>query len=170
MDLSPILLLFLIFAVLLHFLGKAFRVSGGRIAYQARPDFLSPAERSFFGVLEQILPVGFRVFAKPRLADVLEVSKGVSRRSRVGLFNRIAQKHVDFVLLDAATMRVVAGIELDDSSHRRASAKVSDSFKDKAFAAASIPLLRVRAARSYNVQELRSMLEKQFSEKRSGQV
>lgn len=35
---------------------------------------LSPAERSFLGALEKVVGNGYRIFAKLRLADIVEVS------------------------------------------------------------------------------------------------
>ena len=57
-------------------------------------------------------------------------------------FHKIAQKHVDFVICDQ-NLYVLFAIELDDSSHETKDAKKRDRLKDKAFAAAGIPLKRI---------------------------
>ncbi len=38
-------------------------------AYEALPAFLTPAERSFFGVLQQAVGSEYQIFAKVRLAE-----------------------------------------------------------------------------------------------------
>jgi len=58
-------------------------------------------------------------------------------------FHKIAQKHVDFVIFDK-DLYVLFAIELDDSTHETKDAKKRDHLKDKAFAAAGIPLKRIR--------------------------
>lgn len=58
-------------------------------------------------------------------------------------FHKIAQKHVDFVICDK-DLYVLFAIELDDSTHETKNAKKRDHLKDKAFAAAGIPLKRIR--------------------------
>jgi hypothetical protein len=51
-------------------LGNLVLGSAGTSAYEAVPEFLSPAERSFFGVLQQAVASEYQIFAKVRLADV----------------------------------------------------------------------------------------------------
>ena len=46
--------------------------------YRSKAFLLSPAERSFLGVLDQVLSnTGHRVFAKVRLPDVVDVDTGL---------------------------------------------------------------------------------------------
>lgn len=85
--------------------------------YYLRKSLLTPAERSFLGVLELGLPAGVRLFAKVRLEDIFGVVSGLERGERQGARNRISRKHVDFLLVRVNDLSPVAGIELDDSSH-----------------------------------------------------
>jgi hypothetical protein len=123
--------------------------------YAPRP-LLSPAERSFFGVLERALPSGSRVFVKVGLADLFQVTESGKRYRQA--FNRISQKHVDFVVCHADDCAVRFCIELDDRSHQSARAVRSDRFKDQLFADAGIRLVRIKARRGYAVEELRREL------------
>lgn len=120
--------------------------AGNGLPYRTRDDFLSPAERSFFGVLCQALGERAVVFAKVRVADLLYVPKGPGS---IGHENRIRSKHVDFVLCAPDTLRPVAAIELDDASHGRPDRAERDEFLRQAFAAASLPLVRFAAKRQY---------------------
>src|SRR3982751_745135 len=83
--------------------------------YEAIPELLTAAERSFFGVLQQTLGNDYLLFTKVRLADVVRPLKGLGRKRWQSAFNCIQAKHVDFVLCDPGTLRVVGVIELDDS-------------------------------------------------------
>lgn len=68
-------------------------------------------------------------------------------------FNKIAQRHLDFLVCDAVTMKPLLGIELDDSSHQQNSRQERDKFIDEIFQAARLPLLRFPVQREYNARE-----------------
>lgn len=121
------------------------------LPYRVRDDFLSPAELSFFRVL-QLAAGGHVVIAcKVNLGDMFFVAASSEKRAHR---NRIDRKHVDFLLCSAKTMRPLVGIELDDSSHQRADRVERDSFVNEVFAAAGLPLLRVAARATYSPQQL----------------
>lgn len=126
--------------------------------YESYDSLLSPAERSFFGVLQQALQGEFTPLAKVRLADILRVHRSVSAQRRAAAFNRVSSKHADFVICASDTFRVVGVIELDDNSHRRYARQRRDQFLDAALAAAGIPVLHIPAQRSYSIQDVRSRL------------
>lgn len=130
--------------------------------YVAADALLTPAERSFFGVLQQAISSEYHLLTKVRLADIIEVRRGLGGRRRQTAFNRICAKHADFVVCDPQTYRVVGVIELDDSSHRATKRRQRDEFLDSALAAASIPILHVPAQRSYAVAELRAQVQATF--------
>jgi len=132
------------------------------LPYVAADALLTPAERSFFGVLQQALAPNYHLFAKVRLADIIELQRGLPAKRRSAAFNRISAKHADFVACDPQTFRIVGVIELDDSSHRATKRQQRDQFMDSALAAASIPILRVAAQRSYSASTLRQQAEAAF--------
>lgn len=135
----------------------------GLAEYRAQPSLLTPAERSFFGVAEKALPSDCRLFAKVRIADILQPVSNGSRSARQAALNRISAKHVDFLLCDGTTLKILAGIELDDKSHSTLDRGIRDSFLDSAFAQAGIPLVRVRASQGYSISELRQQIENALS-------
>lgn len=119
-----------------------------------RRDFLTPAERSFFGVLQSAVDPGILLFAKVRVSDLVSIQEGWSNGHQAS----INQQHVDFVLCDGSTATTVLAIELDDGSHGAKKQQERDAKKDAVFAAAGIPLLRVPARRLYSVTELRDAI------------
>ena len=130
------------------------------LRYQVAPAFLSDAERSFFGVLCQSLASEYHVFAKVRLADIIHPVRGASRSAWQSTFNKIAGKHVDFLVCDKTRVAVVAVVELDDRSHGTLEAGFRDAFVDSALSTAKIPILRVPARQFYSPDQLRNDLEK----------
>lgn len=154
----------LLFAVLLALIAAvaAWLNSRGATAaelpYTKSPALLSPAERSFLGVLDQAVGSRYRVFAKVRVADVVGVQSMRDRSAWQRAFNKINAKHFDFVLCAADDLSVVAVVELDDKSHRRGKRRERDSFLVDLCEAISLPLIQVPAQRAYTVSEIRAHL------------
>lgn len=152
-------LLFLVVVVIV--LGLFARLKGKQVKqsdypYVKQASLVSPAERSFLGVLEQALSVDYKVFTKVRLADIIKVKSGLDNSARTTAFNKISAKHIDFVVCSATDMSIVQLVELDDKSHQKQQAR--DAFVDAALQAAGIPLLRVPAKQAYSVTEVREKL------------
>ena len=128
-----------------------------RLPYRRVESLLTAAERSFYDVLLRAVDSRLVIFAKVRLADLMWLPDGV--RDRQAHLGRIIAKHADFVLCDRQTLAPVLAIELDDSSHSMRDRRNRDAFVDRALSAAGIPLLRVRASRSYQLPELARQLQ-----------
>jgi hypothetical protein len=97
-----------IIGALLRLVGKATKPLGSAPTYEAIHALLTPAERSFFGVLQQALASDYQIFAKVRLADIVRPVRSPSRSGWQSAFNRITGKHVDFVLCDSERLGIVA--------------------------------------------------------------
>ena len=152
-----IALLALVVVVLFVALGKKQDTSDG-FEYECNKQFFSPAERSFYGVLNQAVQNEAVIFGKVRVADVLSPSKSRNRSKWQKAFNRISSKHFDFVVCAPDTLNVRAVVELDDKSHSKDKRADRDRFIEKACQAAGLTLHRIKAASAYNVGEIRSML------------
>jgi Protein of unknown function (DUF2726) len=128
------------------------------LPYSRNKYFFSAAERSFYEVLRRLAPE-YTLFAKVGLADLVHVSKGASWWQ--SHFNRINQKHVDFVLCNR-DLAPIAAIELDDSSHDADEREARDEFVDQVLAAAALPIVHIRARRAYAPDDLRAALHPFF--------
>lgn len=86
--------------------------------------------------------LGYTIFAKVRLLDLLEPVKG--NKKYKAYFWKIQAKHVDFVLCD---QKLVAKyiIELDDSSHDTKDRKERDNFVDEVVESVGYKIIHVRA-------------------------
>lgn len=124
-------------------------VAGKSDVYCLRRSLFTPAERSFLGVLDPLLPADVRLFGKVRLEDIFGVKSGLDRAGRTTARNRINRKHVDFLLVRAQDLSPIAGIELDDSSHDAEDRQERDLFVDQVFSVAGLPLIRFPAQKSY---------------------
>ena len=134
---------------------------GGEVVlghYALRASLLSPAERSFAGVLDGALPEGFTWMAKVRLGDIVVTKRGLTRSQATSARNRVNQKHVDFLLVRVSDFAPVVAIELDDKSHAEEDRKARDTFVDAVAESAGLPLLHVPAQAAYNQAELRAKI------------
>ena len=68
---------------------------------------------------------------------------------------RVAQKSFDFVLVERGSSFAAAAIELDDRTHLLPERRARDKFLNEACSRAELPLLRFKAARHYDVEEIR---------------
>lgn len=126
--------------------------------YERRQKLFSDAERSFLGVLDQTFGARYRVFGKVGLLDIVKTATGLSNSARSSAFNRIRGRHLDFVLCDPRTLEIMAAVELDDSSHEHVSRQDRDRFVDRALSSAGVPLIRFKAQRAYNPNDVRDKI------------
>ena len=142
--------------LLASFLGRAkAKESTLDYPYGKRDAFLTPAEVSFFHVVQSFLPAEYHLVVKVRLADLFFVRQPhLNQAAR----NRIDRKHVDFLICDAKTMEPKLAIELDDRSHQRKDRQERDAFIDEVFRAAELPMVHIAAAKGYQVDEVRQVL------------
>ena len=152
-------------SIFLPFLQK--KTETEKLPYRVRDDFLSPAELSFYKVLQPVVGTKLAIQSKVRLADVFFVARHNENRS---YFGKISQKHVDFLVCDAMTMKPLFGIELDDASHKRPDRQERDAFVDDVFRTANLPLLRFPVQRSYSRDEITSKIAPLFKKDSSAEV
>lgn len=119
-----------------------------------RSALLTPAETDFYHSLRAATGDHYHISCQTRLADLLHFPRSLTPSEKTRLLNRLARKHVDFVLCDPRTMAIVAAIELDDSSHLRAERVERDQLVNAALASAGVPLLRVEVRNLYKPHEL----------------
>ncbi len=127
--------------------------------YRRRVTLLTPAEQAFRDALLRAIPENVEVSYKVRLLDVIEGENPRDAAAR----NKVQSKHLDFVLVDRESSRVLAAIELDDASHLRADRVARDAFLEQAMKSAGVPLLRFRAAREYDVHNLATKIAEAYA-------
>jgi hypothetical protein len=124
------------------------------LPYRRRRGLLSPGERRFFhDGLKPAVDGRYLISFKVRLADVITVDDWKGKYGR-----KIAQKHVDFVLVTPKTTRVVAAIELNDTSHEMADREQRDAFVGDALRVAGIPLVGFPIYRQYDPKRIRQRI------------
>lgn len=101
-----------------------------RLPYHKKT-ILTKNEYNFYKRLKPIAEkYNLQILTKIRLADLIEVNQGMTRRDWNIYFSKIKSKHIDFAIAD--NMKIVLIIELDDSSHQRKDRAMRDMFVDDA--------------------------------------
>lgn len=137
--------------------------SDAGLAFEARTPLFTPAERSFYGVLEQALGCDYRVLGKVRLGDIVKPAKGLLDKQRTIARNKLHQKHVDFVICNVNDLSVVGVVELDDKSHNREDRVKRDEFVDQALTDSKIPVIHIAAKNAYALPDIRARLGEAFT-------
>lgn len=95
--------------------------------------FFTIPERKFYNQLESILQKyngRYRIFSKVRLWDIVDIPS--NDIDKTFYQNKIARKHVDFVIVDKTQYyKPVLAIELNWASHKKWISKKSDELKEK---------------------------------------
>jgi hypothetical protein len=172
-ELLPLFLLpavfLLVFAIsgffifhLLRFLFKKSSVfSNSSSDFALVSSLLTPAERSFYGVLSQSVGDGLIVVPKVRVADVLKLKSGADRQT---LFNKIAMKHFDFVVCDSETFTPRYIVELNDSSHFNQNRKMRDEFLHSICSSAGLPFIQFKAQSGYSPAAISGVINTELTE------
>jgi hypothetical protein len=126
--------------------------------YRNAGALFSPAERSFYGVLNQVVRENAKIFGKVRVADVAVPRKGLSRSDWQKAFNKVSAKHFDFLLCRNDDLSVICAIELDDRSHLSKKRQQRDEFLRGVCNAAGVSLIQVPAKVSYVIDEVKQIL------------
>jgi very-short-patch-repair endonuclease len=119
-----------------------------------RRPLLTENEREFFARLVTALP-DYYIFPQVAANALLQVSESVPKQRFHATRNRFAQKHVDFVVCDRASLDVRAIIELDDRTHRAG----KDQARDAMFANAGYITHRFASRQKPTIEAIAALFE-----------
>ncbi len=125
--------------------------------YKSMNYVFSMAEYSFYKVLKEALKNDHvEIFPKMRIADMIYVD---TKSKYMSHFQKISQKHVDYLLCKSIDCKPLCAIELDDSTHGKADRRKRDEFVDSVFKSSNLPLVRFKCNSSYNIESIRDELK-----------
>jgi hypothetical protein len=157
-DLFIILIVVVVGSILLSALSKKSKGKLDFDVYRKQDQLFSAAELNFLAALDKAIVPGQRVLGKVRVADLVSLRSGLNPRDRQIAVNRVAQKHFDFVICSGPSLVPVCAIELNDSSHYSSIAKRRDEFLSSVCTQVGLPLVVIKAARSYPPEEIRRQI------------
>ncbi len=134
------------------FFGRSMRA----LPYTRVERLYRPTEPSFPGqLLERVLGDGYYVLSKVNLVNLIQPRAGLSNRQYAAALESVYDKKVDFAVCDLRSREIVGVIEVEKAAFGRRLQKRSDKFLSAALGAAGIPVARVRARKSYAIEEVR---------------
>jgi hypothetical protein len=123
--------------------------------FDRKANVFTSAEKNFQNLLEQAVGNKYRVINRVKLADLLTIRKGVSKKaSQKALFNA-NNKYVDFAICDKETMALAGVIDLVDTQGKGYKIK-KDWFVSGALEAAAIPHVRIKVKGRYSLDEIKA--------------
>lgn len=141
-NLYWIISVFFIVFVFSLFLGKRLNKKSNLYQYQYKKSkVMTKTEREIFNFIKNLLePKGYLVLAQVRLADFVSVCDvKYKSKSWFFLFNKIARKHCDIIIVDESN-NVIQAIEINDFTHRMDSRINRDIEVKKILTSANIKL------------------------------
>jgi len=108
-----------------------------------KKQFLFRSEREFKELLQTKLPANIEIHCKVQLRDVLEAEIADTLNYDIKRDRQIGMMHLDYVLIDKKTERIILVIELDGTSHSKYKAKWKDRLKNTILHKSRVPLMRV---------------------------
>lgn len=110
-----------------------------------RKNLMTKNEWAFYKSLKPIADeLNLSILCKTRIADLIDIEKGLNKSEWQTAFNRINKKHIDFILCKPENLLPLLLIELDDSSHDTDKGKERDTFVEKVLEKTGYKLLRTR--------------------------
>ena len=157
----------LIIAVITGVIGLAMvaRVYSGRSGksvrypYQKQTTLFGPDDRAFFQALKAAVGDDYEVFGKMRVADILVLKKGHSKHDAHNVFNPIAGRHFDFVLLEKKNLAIACAIQLQDKTNPTVRQSESNDPLKSICEAVSLPYVRFYLNAQYPRDEVRDRLQ-----------
>lgn len=117
---------------------------------------LTKAEYAFYRILkERCDNNNILICPKVRMEDFLDIT---DKKNQLKWRGYIRSRHIDFLICDDK-LRILAGCELDDNSHKDKSVIETDKFKDNVFRTIGIPLYRIKMTDGLYENQIDKMLD-----------
>lgn len=150
--LALIVVTFVCFALVFLIKQRQFNKPALRLPYQLKQPLFSPAERSQLEMLEQAVGSDYRILAKVRLADVVEVTAIPRRGPWYHATNRISAASFDFLLCNKQDLAPVCAVEIEDASDANAPL-------EELCQAIGLPLVRLTQKSAGSFDQVRAAIE-----------
>lgn len=140
--------------VLLALIALIFRSNAHWLSHIQRKALLTPNEIHFFYRLQRALPA-YHVFPQVCFAAFLTDDGKLSCNARWSLRGRFDRKIADFVICERGSMKIVALVELDDSTHVAS----ADRQRDAITKAAGYQTIRFQSKNKPSESEIASFFQ-----------
>ncbi|MGK2230854.1 MAG: hypothetical protein ACI92O_000012 [Colwellia sp.] len=125
--------------------------------FDRKTALFTPAEKNFQNLVEQAMGSRYRIINRVKLADIVSVRNGVSKRAGQTASNNAHSKYLDFVICERDSMKMLGVIDLVDTQGKGYKVK-KDWFVSGALEAAAIPHIRIKVKANYTIDEIRACI------------
>ncbi|MBM95223.1 MAG: hypothetical protein CMI09_05180 [Oceanospirillaceae bacterium] len=132
--------------------------NGEDLDYESAGPLLSPAELSFYQVASAAVGKSAMVLAKVRMVNVIKPRTGLADARWRKLFDPLAQKHLDFVLIDAETLEAMCVLEFESSTQLNEERVKRNEYVQSVCDSAGIPRVLIDARGGFDINEIREKL------------
>lgn len=122
--------------------------------YALRDSLLTPAEKEFLLILQQIVGDKYSIELQVQLSRIVSPLDSNTHFTNYHDFNKIKAKSIDFVLYDKEYKPYLA-IELDDRSHSRWDRIKRDAFVNDVMTSVGLRIIHILASYTYDLNKLR---------------
>ena len=140
--------------VLLAFIAFLFKATTHWLSHIQRKALLTPNEIHFFYRLQRALPA-YHVFPQVSFAAFITDDGKLSSNARWSLRGRFDRKIADFVICERSSLKIVALVELDDSTHLAS----ADRQRDAITKAAGYQTIRFQSKHKPSEAEIASLFQ-----------
>ncbi|WP_104399696.1 DUF2726 domain-containing protein [Vibrio penaeicida] len=126
--------------------------------YKKVGNLMSGPEVAFYNALITAVDNRALVFAKVHMADVLMPAPNKDKKKWLAAFNRIARKHLDFVICRPGTLEVLCIIEFDNGKELNKTKAEREKLLMHVCKTSGIPLIGANEKYAYQVGRLRKVL------------
>jgi len=151
---DPLVLAALALAIILALVALFMRGSRHWLKHVQRKPLLTPNEAEFFHRLQRALP-GFHIFPQVSFGAILTDDGKLSNKSRWSVRGKFDRKIADFVVCERSSLKVVALVELDDSTH----VARHDRQRDAITKAGGYQTIRFQSRRKPSQSEIASLFQ-----------
>lgn len=125
--------------------------------YGLKESLLTPSERNFLEVLEQVVGDRYIIEKQVQLSRIVTPTDSNKNFINYRDFNQIKAKSIDFVLFNKDYSPYLC-IELDDLSHMRWDRQKRDAFVNQIMKDVGLRIIHIRASYSYDLEKLKSQV------------
>lgn len=129
------------------------------LTYEKNFSLLSATEKAFLTTVEPLLGDRYRLFAKPRLADVIKIMPPPGHNLSATTLAGINATTVSFVLCNAMDFSIAGIINIETESPPTNNEQMADDFIDNAAAEAGLPIVKLPSRLHYAPDEIAAILE-----------
>lgn len=133
-----------------------------KLPYKRKEFLLNIPERKFFEGLQEIVSDEHVVFPQILLSSI--ISADAKGKERLGYWNRINRKTIDFVIFSKPYLTPLLGIEYDGKTHDEPARKSRDNFVNKALSSSGIKCLHVPHKKDIDFVEVKNKIEELLNE------